>query len=223
MSDENQKRTINKKTLFIVLGVVLAVVVAGAVWAVLGEDVGEIADGDESTSTADATASVDPQSADTTLTASETTQTLSSEPEGGDLDITYDEGAFPPVIDQMTGAVVGVSGSGGSYTLSIDFVEFLAGDEAVAAAKEHGGEVSGGGLYIVNDNPKVRDYPVQADITVRVTTRPDGTVDQLGTVLSLSDWAKGVNGSAKSAYTSGTYIVTLTNGTVTALEQLYLP
>ena len=223
MSDEKQKRTISKKTLYIALGVVLALAAAGAVWAVLGDEIADTADVEESTSTADATGSVDAQSDDSTLTAGETTTTLSSEPEGGDLDITYDTGAIPPVVDQMTGAVVGVSGSGGSYVLSIDFVEFLAGEDAAAAAKEHGDSVSGSGLYIVNDNPKVRDYPIQADITVRVTTTPDGTLTQLGEVLPVSTWASGVNGSAKSAYTSGTYIVTITNGTVTAIEQLYLP
>jgi hypothetical protein len=93
----------------------------------------------------------------------------------------------------------------------------------VAAAKEHGDQVSGSGLYIVNDNPKVREYPMQSNITVRVTTKPDGTPDQLGETLSLKDWASRVNGSARSAYTSGTYIVTITNGTITAIEQLYLP
>jgi hypothetical protein len=223
MSDENQKRTISKKTLLIALGIVLALAAAGAAWAVLGGDGTESVSEGESISTADATGSVDAQSGDTTITASEATKTLSSEPEGGDLDIPYDSGAFPPVIDQMTGAVVGVSGSGGSYTLSVDFVEFLAGEEAAAAAKEHGDAAPDSGLYIVNDNPKLREYPIQADITVRVTTKPDGTVSQVGEVLALKDWASALNGSAKAAYTSGTYIVTITNGTVTALEQLYLP
>lgn len=224
MSDANQKRTISKKTLFIALGVVLALAAAGAAWAVLGGDeAADSADVTESASTADATGSVDAQSVDATQTASETTVTLSSEPEGGDLDFIYDPDADPAVVDQTTGVVVGVSGSNGSYVLSIDFVDFLAGEEAAAAAKEHGDPTPANGLYIVNDNPKIREYPIQADIGVRVTTKPDGTVDQLGAVLSVKDWASGLNGSAKAAYTSGTYIVTITNGVVTAIEQLYLP
>lgn len=223
MSDEKQKRTVSRKTMYIALGVVLALIAAGAAWAVLGGKTADVVGVSESTSTAETSGSVDAQSDDTTLTASEATPTLMSEPEGGDLEITYDPSASPPVIEQMTGTVVSVNGSGDAYTLSIDFVEFLAGEEAVAAAKEHGGSVSDSGLYIVNDNPKVRDYPIQPGITVRVTTNLDGTPNQLGQVLSLKDWAAGVNGAAKAAYTSGTYIVTITNGTVTAIEQLYLP
>jgi len=190
---------------------------------VFGGKAADVAGVSESTSTADTTRPVDALSDDPTPAASEATPTLMSEPEGGDLEITYDPSASPPVIEQMTGTVVSVNGSGDAYTLSIDFVEFLAGEEAVAAAKEHGGSVSDSGLYIVNDNPKVRDYPIQPGITVRVTTNLDGTPNQLGQVLSLKDWAAGVNGAAKAAYTSGTYIVTITNGTVTAIEQLYLP
>lgn len=223
MGDETKKRAISKKTMYIALGVVLALVAAGAAWAVLGDEAAEIAGVGESTSTADATGSVDAQSDDATLTASEATRTLASEPEGGDLEIDYEAGAIPPVVDQMTGAIVGVTGSGGSYVLSIDFVEFLAGEEAVAAAKEHGDTASDSGLYIVNDNPKVRDYPIQPDITVRVTTNVDGTKNQLGQTLTVEEWTAGVNGPAKAAYKSGTYIVTITNGTITAIEQLYLP
>lgn len=223
MGEEKQQHTVSRKTMYIALGIVLAIIAAGAAWAVLGGKTADVVGVPESTSTADTTGSVDPQSGDATLTASEATQTLMSEPEGGDLEITYDPSASPPVIEQMTGAIVSVNGSGDAYTLSIDFVEFLAGEEAVAAAKEHGGSVSDSGLYVVNDNPKVRDYPIQPGITVRVTTDPDGTPNQLGRVLSVKDWAAGVNGAAKAAYTSGTYIVTITNGTITAIEQLYLP
>lgn len=224
MGDESRKRTINKKALLVVLGVALALAAAGAAWAVLGADQpADVEAVDESTSTADTTGSVDAQSGDTTQTASETTVTLSSEPEGGDLEITYDPSADPAVVDQTTGAVVAVTRSGGSYVLSIDLVDFLAGEEAAAAAKEHGDTVSASGLYIVNDNPKVREYPIQAGLSIRVTTEPDGTPNQLGRVISVEEWAAGVNGPAKAAYTSGTYIMTITNGTVTALEQLYLP
>jgi len=224
MGDESRKRIVNKKMLFAALGVVLALAAAGAAWAVLGADeTADVETVDESTSTVDATDSVNAPSGDATQTATETTVTLSSEPEGGDLEFTYDPNADPAFVDQTTGAVVGVSRSGGAYVLSIDLVDFLAGEEAVAAAKAHGDTVSASGLYIVNDNPKVREYPIQAGLTIRVTTEPDGTPNQLGRAISVEEWAAGVNGPAKAAYTSGTYIMTITNGTVTALEQLYLP
>ncbi len=222
MSDE-KKRTISKKTWLIVLGVVLALAAAGAAWAVFGDKNADVADEGESTPTAEATGSVDAQSGDTTLTASEATTTLASEPEGGDLDISYDSGTFPPAIDQMTGEVVGVKASGGSYVLSIDFVQFLTGQEAADAAKAHGEAVPESDFYVVNDNPKVREYPMQAELTVRITTNADGTVDPMGRAMSLADWAAAMNGSNADAYRSGTYIVTLTNGVVTAIEQLYLP
>lgn len=226
MSDETReaKRTTGKKkTLYIALGAVLLLVAAGAAWAVLGDGAGKTAGESESTSTADATGSVDAQSSDATLTAGEATTTLSSEPEGGDLDISYDSATFPPAIDQMTGEVVGVQASGDSYVLSIDFVQFLTGQEAADAAKAHGDEMPANDLYVVNDNPKVREYPMQAGLTVRITTNADGTVDPMGRSMSLADWASAVNGSNAVAYKSGTYIVTLTNGVVTAIEQLYMP
>ncbi|MDO8847649.1 MAG: hypothetical protein Q7W51_04600 [Coriobacteriia bacterium] len=226
MSDEireARRTTSKKKTLYIALGVVLLLVAAGAAWAVLGDEPGKTSNERESTSTADATGSVDTPSGDTTLTASEATTTLASEPEGGDLDISYDSGTFPPTIDQMTGEVVGVKASGDSYVLSIDFVQFLTGQEAADAAEAHGEEVPANDFYVVNDNPKVREFPMQAGLTVRVTTNADGTVDPMGRSMSLAEWASAVNGSSADAYRSGTYIVTLTNGVVTVIEQLYLP
>ncbi len=226
MSDETRearRATSKKKVLYIALGVALLLAAAGAAWAVLGDEVAENGDERESTSTADATGSVDAQSGDTTITASEATTTLSSEPEGGDLDISYDSDTFPPAIDQMTGEVVGAKASGDSYVLSIDFIQFLTGQEAADAAKAHGDEVPANDFYVVNDNPKVREYPMQAELSVRVTTNADGTVDPMGRSMSLADWAAAVNGSNADAYKSGTYIVTLTNGVVTAIEQLYLP
>lgn len=223
MNDQRPRRTINRKTLYILLGSVLVIAAAGVAWATLGGHGAEVADTEEPTSTAEATTTSVPGSDDSTITASETTAALASVPEGGDADIPYNPSASPAVVDQMTGAVVGVSGAGGSYVLAIDFVQFLAGDEAVQAAKAHGGQVSQGGIYVLNDNPKVRELPIQEGVSVRVTVTPDGAPDQLGRVLSLKDWAAAVNGPAASAYKSGTYIVTITNGAVTALEQLYLP
>jgi hypothetical protein len=223
MSDE-KKRTISKKTWLIVLGVVLALAAAGAAWAVFGDKSADVAGDGESTSTAETTGSVDAAvSGDATITAGEATQTISSEPEGGDYDPDYDPNAYPPVIEQQTGAIVGVAATGGSYVLSIDFVQFLTGTEAADAAEAHGDEVPANDFYVVNDNPKVREYPMQAGLTVRVTTNANGTVDPAGHYMSLADWASAVNGSGGDAYQSGTYILTITNGVVTAIEQLYLP
>jgi hypothetical protein len=219
------QRKKNKKTLYIVLGVVLALAVAGAAWAVLGGGDGKIASEDVSTSTADATGSAGVAgSGDETMTAGETTPTVASEPEGGDADpVAYDPDTYPPVIEQQTGVIAGVTSSGGSYVLSIDFVQFLTGEEAAAAAEAHGDEVPENDFYVVNDNPKVREYPIQAGLAVRVTTNLDGTVDPMGRAVPVADWAAIINGANGAAYKGGTYIVTVTNGVVTSLEQLYLP
>ena len=229
MSDSSDTRTSEtapfepaprKKTAWMIaLGVVVALGIAGAGWAVLygpnGNAPGKVADGSDSSN--EATRSIE-----STRTI-EDTSTVVVEPEGGDTNPEYDPDADPPLVEQYTGLITDVKESGGAYVITVDYVQFVMGDEAKKAAEAHGETVPASGLYIVNDNPLTRERAVKPDLSVRVTIDAAGKPSELGRTMSLAEWASAFDGPHSEAYRSGTYIITLTNGTVTMLEQLYLP
>lgn len=208
-----------KNTWMIVLGVAVALGIAGAGWAVLygpnGNAPGKSTDAsgtsDEATRSIESTRTI------------EDTSTIVIEPEGGDTNPEYDPNADPALVEQYTGIVTDVKESDGSYVITVDYVQFVMGDEAKKAADAHGDTVPESGLYIVNDNPLTRERVVKPDLAVRVTIDAAGKPSELGRSMPLAEWAAAFDGPQAQAYRSGTYILTLTNGTVTMLEQLYLP
>lgn len=122
------------------------------------------------------------------------------------------------------GLVQGIVNDGGTWKLTIDYVQFLTGAEAASAAAAHGDESPPpNDFYVVNDNPKIREFPVQAGIGVVVVTNNDGTSDPGGHPLSLSQWASALNGPSGPVFRSTIYWVTVTNGTVTAINAQYTP
>lgn len=122
------------------------------------------------------------------------------------------------------GLVQGIINDGGTWKLTIDYVQFLTGAEAATAAAAHGDESPPpNDFYVVNDNPKIREFPVQAGIGVVVVTNNDGTSDPGGHPLSLSQWASALNGPSGPVFRSTIYWVTVTNGTITAINAQYTP
>lgn len=203
-----------KKTAWMIaLGVVLALVIAGAGWAVLYGPGGSTSDTSQDGTGSDETS----RAVESTRTI-EDTSTVVIEAEGGTTNPEYDPNADPPLIEQYTALVTDVKQSGGSYVVTLDYVQFLAGDEAKAAAKAHGGTVSASGLYVVNDDPLTRDRTVSPDLTVRVTVDGAGKPYAVGRSMSVAEWANAFDGPQADAYRDATYIVTLTNGAVTLLD-----
>lgn len=128
------------------------------------------------------------------------------------------------VNERQPGYVKAVNGSAGNYVMSIDYVQFLTGGEAADAAALHGDDSPPpNDYYIVNDNPKIRDFPVQPGIQVFVVTNSDGTSDANGHVITLAQWVAALRGPQGSEFMSTLYWVTVTNGTVTKIEAQYLP
>ena len=114
--------------------------------------------------------------------------------------------------------------TGGVTYVTLDYIQFLVGDEAAEAAAAHGDESPPpNDYYIINDNPKLREYPVQQGITVEVLYTADQTFVLEGVTISLADWTAGITGPMQNYYTSTYYIVTVTDGTITELNQQYLP
>lgn len=203
-----------KKTAWMIaLGVVLVLVIAGAGWAVLYGPDGSIS-GDSSDGNGSDEAS---RAVESTRTI-EDTSTVVIEAEGGDTDPDYDPNADPALIEQYTAIVTDVRQSGGSYTVTLDYVQFLTGDEAKAAAEAHGDPMPASGLYAVNDNPLTRNRSVSPDLTVRVTVDEAGKPYAIGRSMSVAEWASAFDGPQADIYRDATYIVTLTNGTVTLLD-----
>lgn len=203
-----------KKTAWMIaLGVVLALVIAGAGWAVLYGPDGTMPGASSDDAGSDETS----RAVESTRTI-EDTSTIVVEAEGGNTDPEYNPHADPPLIEQYTAIVTDIKQSGGSYVVTLDYVQFVTGDEAKAAAEAHGGTVSESGLYVVNDDPLTRDRAVAPDLIVRVTVDEAGKPSQVGRSLPVAEWADAFTGPQANAYRDATYIVTLTNGTVTLLD-----
>jgi len=137
-----------------------------------------------------------------------------------------DEAETPPTssTEQQPAMVTSTRTAGGTQYLTLDYIQFLTGDEAANAAAERGDESPPpNDFYIVNDNPRLREFPIQPGITVRVVAEDGGTVNPEGYDLSLDDWLAQITGPEADAYLASFYWVTITDGTITAIEQQYLP
>lgn len=129
-----------------------------------------------------------------------------------------------PTSERQPGMVVAVTGPPDAYVLTIDYVLFLSGPEANAAATAHGDESPPpNDYYVVNDNPKLREFPIQPGVPVTVVSNDDGTSDAEGHTITLAQWVAALSGPAADVYKASIYWVTITDGTITAIEAQYVP
>lgn len=135
-----------------------------------------------------------------------------------------DSGTPAVVTERQPGLIVEITGAPGAYTMRIDYVLWLTGPEASAAAAAHGDESPPpNDYYVVNDNPKIREFPIRSGIPVTVVTNDDGTSDSDGHTITLDQWVAALSGPNAHAFKSTIYWVTITDGTVTAIEAQYVP
>lgn len=133
------------------------------------------------------------------------------------------------VVDGRIAALVkDVRPVGGAYRVTVDLVRFLTGDEAAEAARDRGDEdPPPNDYYIVNDDPTLHALPVQAGISVNMLM--DGSGELCGDIavgcppMPLAEWAAALGGAAGGLLRSMPYWVTVSGGTVTAIEQQYIP
>lgn len=109
--------------------------------------------------------------------------------------------------------------------VTADYARFLSGTEAATAARAAGDEIPPNDYYITNSNPGLRTLPVKPGIKVSLLSRPDGSMDVDGYTVSFAAWAGNwaTPTEGNSAIRSGPYWLTISNGTVTAIEEQYLP
>lgn len=211
-----------KTTALLIVGIVVALLfgLAGG-WLLRSARVNELAK-----RVAELEKQASAEATGTTGSAAET------EPPASDKDASAEEPSkdrpggpkTPAATERQPGEIVDAWASGGAYRIKIDYIQFLTGDEAAAAAAARGDESPPpNDYYIVNENPKVREFPVKGGIKVRVVTNPDGTIADGGRLMTLADWVAGIRGPQPNPYTANFYWVTVTDGVVTAIEQQYLP
>lgn len=220
----------NQRTKMIVLvvgGVLLALLLGiGGGWLIWGTEVSDLeervaeleaADGTE---TSEAAADVEDAQAE-----SEEPPTVEEPAATEAEEAAVAQGTAPAVVtERQPGLIVAIVGSPGAYTMRIDYVLFLSGAEAIAAATAHGDESPPpNDYYVVNDNPKIREFPIRSGIPVTVVTNADGTSDAEGHTITLDEWVAALSGPNGGAFRATIYWITITDGTVTAIEAQYVP
>lgn len=210
----------NRTALWVAGGVVLALLAgSGVTWLILGSKVKTL-----ERQVSELESSATSAETDEAEGTNEETPTASAEaPAGADGSDPAGEES-PEVTEVQPGLVQSLADDGGTWKLSIDYVQFLTGGAAADAATAHGDESPPpNDFYVVNDNPKIREFPVQAGIGVVVVTNDDGTSDPGGHALSLSQWASALSGPNGAVFRSSIYWVTVTDGTITAIRAQYTP
>lgn len=117
-----------------------------------------------------------------------------------------------------------MSAKSGTWYMTVDYAQWLTGDAAAKAAKAHGDESPPpNDYYVVNDNPKLRTFPVSDAATVQF--KGPGIWKWAGESIPIDQFASGFNGSGpdvnrlKETY----YWVVLKNGTITGVEEQWVP
>jgi hypothetical protein len=109
--------------------------------------------------------------------------------------------------------------------LTVDYAQMLTGAEAAAAATAAGDESPPpNDYYIVNENPRLRSFPVDPSLTVRMTSTAEGTLPE-GYDMAFGEWFDAYSGmsGAFPAIRDVPYWITIENGTIIAIEEQYLP
>ncbi|NNC91417.1 MAG: hypothetical protein HKN80_02870 [Acidimicrobiia bacterium] len=142
------------------------------------------------------------------------------------------------------GTVTDVSAGGSGFELTIDYARFLGGLEADLAAQAAGdiqpGEGAPNDYFILNENPRLRTFPLAADIyplligyreTLEpISVSPSDWIELLAEAerCEEADWPEdcaGLSNEGWSWYGSGQlpYWIQLDDGIVVRVEEQYLP
>jgi hypothetical protein len=118
----------------------------------------------------------------------------------------------------------GVSDS--AYTLTLDYVQYLQGSAATKAAAAKGDTVEND-YYVLNDNPKLRTFPVASGLTIIMHPgsgpqyHRDFTFSEFKTLMSSGSVTYG--GKYYNWSNQMTFWVNVKNGKLTRIEQQWVP
>ena len=138
----------------------------------------------------------------------EPTETPPSESEDG----AVSETSYTLVTDLIS--------TGAGYKIKLDYVQFLTGEAAADAATAAGDEVLD--FYVLNQNPKIRNYPLADDVEIKLLTGADG-LEMDGFEPSIAEWKALLDGAGAAQYSSLLYVVEVENGEVKGIKEEYLP
>lgn len=113
----------------------------------------------------------------------------------------------------------------GTIVLSVDYAQLLTGAEAAAAASAAGEESPPPNDYfIVNENPRLREFELAAAAPVRLVTIAEG-VDPTGYDTTADSWYDMLTGATPglSAVRDAPYWVTVEAGRIVEVEEQFLP
>jgi hypothetical protein len=116
--------------------------------------------------------------------------------------------------------------SSGGNTITFDYVQFLTGDAAEKAAKAHGQEAEND-YFVVNDNPKLRTFPVSSSAVIKLHPAEDPSFtrdfsfSELKTLIAAG--SKTYGGKHYYWMSEATYYVNVEDGKVTRVENQWVP
>lgn len=126
----------------------------------------------------------------------------------------------PGAITRQYAYVAKITESAGRYTWTLDYAQWLVGAEAAAAAAARGEESPPPNDYfVVNDNPKLRSFPVDKEAKVTVYFGDPSS----GTLLSVSQyhdvWLNDTDGNGRNTG----FWVNMLAGKIVGAEEQWIP
>lgn len=106
----------------------------------------------------------------------------------------------------------------GQVWATVDFLQLFTGAQADTEAAKHGQEAPNG-YYVLNDNPKLREFAVRNDATIVTSFGGDPAEKATPKPQELYDWS--INEDGLLDYRL--FWVTIVNGEVTAIEHMWVP
>jgi hypothetical protein len=143
-----------------------------------------------------------------------------SDPGGATVVVESGKASFA-FIDDVTGSAAK------GFKVAVFYAQLLRGKAAADAAKAAGDDPPGpapGDYYIIEGSADPKNLPLAPNAEITVLGWK-GAAATASAKITAAEFAKVMpSGSApQDAYAQGGYNVTVTNGTVTKIEQLYLP
>ena len=211
----------------VIAGLVVAIVVVGALALTVGDD-DDATVAARSSTTERQTTTTRPRPATTTTDRARTTTSAS---------LTDEDGGGGPGAD---GDPIATDMEDGEHFVFIRFVDaparivtfdlsqFFTGEEAQRAAEEDGavapGEPVPNDYYIRNQNTQLRDLPVKASLKIRIVDWADccdlirGEFEPFASAFDLD-----ADTSGRYHGPDSPYFITVKNGFITEIEEVFLP